>query len=367
MQDEMKITRTMYKVSDFLSWQRSRQLDLRPPFQRGSVWSARAKSYFMDTLLRGFAVPIIFLQDETVPKTYELRRLVVDGQQRLRTVLAFIDHNCLPDADEDDQFTILPIHNAEHAGKRFGKLSAEARQRILGFEFSVHVLPPTTSSQILLETFARMNSTGVKVNDQELRNATFFGAFKQLVYSLSYEQLERWLAWKVFSRQQIARMREAELTSELLLLMKDGISGKNQKEIDRTYGLLEDDVPFENEAQRRLRLIFDTLDELHSDDLNLVFGEEFSSSAFNTQGWFYVLFALVNQLMFGGAALKKHGVRPRPVNAKRVRAHLAERANRLASDDINVDVLKALRGASTDKRSRQVRYDFMCEGLSGAH
>lgn len=65
MHDPMKITRTMYTISDFLAWQRGGQLDLRPPFQRGSVWNTRAKSYFIDTLLRGFAVPIIFLQDET--------------------------------------------------------------------------------------------------------------------------------------------------------------------------------------------------------------------------------------------------------------------------------------------------------------
>src|SRR5690348_4466125 len=107
MSEIMNITRTMYKVSDFLSWQRSGQLDLRPPFQRGSVWSKRAKSYFIDTLLRGFAVPIIFLQDETDPKTYEIKRLVVDGQQRLRTVLAYVDHSCLSDAEESDDFAIL--------------------------------------------------------------------------------------------------------------------------------------------------------------------------------------------------------------------------------------------------------------------
>jgi len=366
MPEIMNITRTMYKVSDFLSWQRSGQLDLRPPFQRGSVWSKRAKSYFIDTLLRGFAVPIIFLQDETDPKTYEIKRLVVDGQQRLRTVLSYVDHSCLSDAEESDDFTILAIHNEEHAGRRFAKLPRDARQRILAFEFSVHVLPSTTSNQLLLETFARMNSTGVKVNDQELRNATYFGAFKQLVYDLSYEQLERWLRWRVFSRSHIARMREAELASELLMLMRQGIAGKQQADINRTYEEFEEGVPFEVEAKRRFRLIFDKLDELHRDDLNVLFDEEFSDSAFSTQGWFYVLFALINELMFGTTSLKKSGPRPATVKAAKIRAHLAERAERLTSQNLDVDVLKALRGASTDKRSRLARYEFIREGLRSA-
>src|SRR5712691_4185865 len=38
----LEITRTTYRVADFLSWQRGSNLNLRPPFQRGSVWSAKA-------------------------------------------------------------------------------------------------------------------------------------------------------------------------------------------------------------------------------------------------------------------------------------------------------------------------------------
>jgi len=363
MHDPMKITRTMYKISDFLAWQRGGQLDLRPPFQRGSVWNARAKSYFIDTLLRGFAVPIIFLQDETDPETYAIRRLVVDGQQRLRTVLAYIDPSCLGDANENDDFTVLGIHNNDFAGKRFGQLPLAARQRILAFELSVHVLPSTTSSQLLLETFARMNSTGVKVNEQELRNAMFFGAFKQMIYELAYEQLERWLRWRVFSRQQIARMKEAELTSELILLMRNGIAGRSQLAINKVYDELEEDLPFEEEARRRFRLVFETLEELHRDKLNALFGESFNESAFSTQGWFYVLFAMVYHLMFAKSSIDTHGVRPKQVNTKRLRAHLAERAERLNEDDIEGEVLKSLRGASTDRRSRTARYDFIREGF----
>ena len=61
----------------------------------------------------------MFIQDQTDPKTYEPKRLVVDGQRRIRTVLAFVDIACLSDRQDSDSFTVLRMHNADVAGKRF--------------------------------------------------------------------------------------------------------------------------------------------------------------------------------------------------------------------------------------------------------
>ena len=199
MDFDLSITRTNYRVSDFLAWQRHGALDLRPPFQRGAVWSKKAKSFFIDSIVRGFPVPLLFLKDETDPDTYEPKRLVVDGQQRLRTVLAFLDRDALADANDDDQFTVLRSHNSdpEICGRAFQQLPLPVRDRILEFQFSVHVLPPGTPNRVLLEIFARMNATGTQLNEQELRNAEWSGEFKQTAYNLSYDQLENWLDWGV--------------------------------------------------------------------------------------------------------------------------------------------------------------------------
>jgi hypothetical protein len=358
---QMSVTRTTYKVLDFLDWQRNGTLDLRPVFQRGSVWKPKAKSFFIDTLVKGFPVPIIFLQDETNPKTYAPRRLVVDGQQRIRTVLAFIDRSCLPDSDSHDEFVVLPIHNPEIAGRPFAKLPKEIRHQILNFEFSVHVLPATTSNQALLETFARMNATGVKANEQELRNAKFFGAFKTVAYELSYEQLERWLHWRVFSRDQIARMKDVELTSELVQFMLRGVSGKDQRALDGLYDEFDEEFDQSGEVARRLRFVLDKLEDVYRAELNQLFEEEFSDTPFKTHGWFYVLFAFVYDLMFAASALDK-SPRPRTLNSRRVREFLMLKTEALASKNLPPDVLKSLRGASTDKVSRETRYSFLSQG-----
>lgn len=362
MEEILKVAHTVYRVSDFLSWQRQGNLNLRPPFQRGSVWSDKARSYFLDTIVRGFPVPVILLKDETDPKTFEPRRLVVDGQQRLRTVLGFIDRSCLSDPRTSDAFTMMRTHNRELAGRAFDELPEEARQRILGFELSVHVLPSTTPDRLLLETFARMNSTGVRANDQELRNAEQPGAFKQLAYSLAYGELERWLLWRVFSRSQIARMKDAELTSELLMFLLSGFSGKSQRAIDAAYKSYDNDVPHERSLARRLVQVLDRLDETYSDSLNEVYSEEFGETPLRTQGFFYPLFCFVCDQMYDRSVSAAPEARSKAVDVRKLREHLTKKVEVLRAGRVDEELLKSLRGAATDTSSRRTRYEFLADG-----
>src|SRR5258708_5257095 len=105
--------RTQYRVSDFLVWQKDGALKLNPNFQRRPVWKKGAKSYLIDTILRGLPVPIIFLRDlPSDLKTFKPQRDVVDGQQRIRTILSYIDPKLLSDFDKErDDFTLSKIHN----------------------------------------------------------------------------------------------------------------------------------------------------------------------------------------------------------------------------------------------------------------
>ena len=83
-------TITQYTISDFAEWELSKQLELTPRFQRRSVWPDRAKSYFIDTVLRGLPCPPLFIRASIDAETFRSVREVVDGQQRLRTVLGYI-------------------------------------------------------------------------------------------------------------------------------------------------------------------------------------------------------------------------------------------------------------------------------------
>src|SRR5258708_35858927 len=130
--ETIDITRTLYKVSDFLSWQKAGTLELSPVFQRRSVWSPGAKAYFIDTVARGLPVPIVFVRERTDLSTLESKREIVDGQQRLRTILGYVEPSCLKDYDPSrDAFQINAALNDELADKHFSQLAPDIQQRII--------------------------------------------------------------------------------------------------------------------------------------------------------------------------------------------------------------------------------------------
>ncbi len=71
------------------------ELQMAPPFQRKPVWIAPQKSYLIDTILKGYPIPEIYMQDLIGPDAGQTH-IVVDGQQRIRTCLEFIEGLCGP-------------------------------------------------------------------------------------------------------------------------------------------------------------------------------------------------------------------------------------------------------------------------------
>jgi uncharacterized protein with ParB-like and HNH nuclease domain len=277
---QSNIGKTVYKVSDFLSWQRNNSLVLSPSFQRRSVWPIAAKSFFIDTVVRGLPIPIIFLREQIDLKTLEPIREVVDGQQRLRTLISFIEPHLLKDFDlERDSFVVKKAHNPNIAGKTFPHLSPSIRRQLLNYDFSVHVLPSDTDDREVLQIFARMNATGIELNAQELRNGRYYGVFKTLAYNLAYEQLNRWRMWKIFSENDIARMAEVEETSDLMLLILEGLHGKSQGALDRIYAKYEEDFPQATVLARRFRMVMDKIEE--------TLGPQIQFSAFSRKTFFH--------------------------------------------------------------------------------
>jgi hypothetical protein len=267
----MSLQKTAFKVADFITWQKAKSLELSPRFQRRSVWKKGAKSYLIDTILRDFPVPIVFLRDlGTDPKTFQPRREVVDGQQRLRTVLSFVAPSLLPDFDSNrDAFQVAKAHNPDVSGKDFPELDSQSQQIILNYEFSVQVLPPGMDDREVVQLFRRLNSTNYVLNKQELRNATFFGDFKSSALLLSAEQLHRWRQWGTFSDDDISRMHEVELTSECMLSLIDGkVSGRSSKRLDLVYQQFEEAFKYRVEVERRfqsaMEAIYENLAKTHA-------------------------------------------------------------------------------------------------------
>ena len=353
-----QVSKTNYKVSDFIAWAKAGTLILSPSFQRRSVWPIGAKSFLLDTIVRGLPIPIIFLRDQkTDLNSLEPRREVVDGQQRIRTFLAFVLPTAVKNFDPDrDSFTIKSAHNKELAGKAFKDLPTEVRQNILDYQFSVHILPSSVDDRDVLQIFARMNATGFKLNAQELRNAAFFGEFKSSMYSISAEQLSRWRTWRIFTESQIARMAEVEITSEFAQLMIRGVVGKTQKALDALYEKLDDEWPEKAEVERRFRHCMEELD-------NAV-GADLANTQFRNRAAFHGLFAAVYNVAFEiGSTLKKKKAKPLPINFRTRVLKISDTFRDARAPD---KVMEALARRTTHKDSRKTVIDYLKSQLSRA-
>lgn len=199
-------------------------------------------------------------------KTSQTIRQVVDGQQRLRTILSFVDIHSLDDREEWDEFTVLKSHNRELGGLSFNQLPDEMQSQILQTPLSVNVLPASVDDVTVLTIFQRMNSTGFKLNDQEIRNATYFGEFKEAAYGLAYGQYQRWLKWDIFNKQEIAQMREVELTSDLMGLVLRGVQARTKSSLNGLYKTYDDEFEKRSSVEDEFRKVFDFLDGVYSPD-----------------------------------------------------------------------------------------------------
>ena len=343
------IARTQYKVSDFLSWQQIGTLSLSPSFQRRPVWKKGAKSYLIDTIVRGLPIPILFVRDRHADlNSFEPIREVVDGQQRIRTVISYIAPHLLKDFKEDrDIFTVSRSHNKELAGKKFEQLSDDIKRRILDYQFSVHVLPPGTDDREVLQIFARMNSTGTRLNPQELRNAGFFGEFKVSMYETALKHLQRWRDWDVFSEENISRMDEVEFTSEFAIYMLQGISTK--KMLGKIYREKDSCYPEKDEIERRFDVVMDSIDD--------AFGSDLPDISFHQKTFFYGLFTTVYEIQFGGNSISVHAT-PKQISKQQILA-LRQAAADIDNRNAPAAVIEATERRTTDLKSRETLFKYL--------
>lgn len=269
-----------YRSLDFQEWRDRGVLSLTPKFQRRGVWTLPARSYLIDTLIREMPVPPIYLRELQSPDRKKVIREVVDGQQRIRTVLDYLD----------DSFALSKALDAPYAGKRFGQLTDEQQDSIRTFEFNCLMLGGISDSSVL-EVFARLNTYSVKLNAQELRNGRFFGLFKQLAYALAHEHVEFWRRNAIFSERGIARMVEVEFTSELLIAELAGLQDK-KKSIDTFYKQYDAEFEQRRDVERKFRLCLETISTSTPEDV-------LKESEFCRPPLFYSLFSAVYHRIFG--------------------------------------------------------------------
>lgn len=182
-----------------------------PPFQRGFVWSLKQSSKFVESLLLGLPVPAIFLSREK--DTQKL--LVIDGQQRLRT-LQFFYEGLFPSGPEKFiEFSLSDVPS-EFKGITYKKLRDEDRRRL--DDSILHAIivkqdEPSEDDSSVYHIFERLNTGGTLLQPQEIRHSIYHGEFNDLLKELNENE-----AWRSVYGRPSPRMRDEELILRFLAL-----------------------------------------------------------------------------------------------------------------------------------------------------
>lgn len=224
---------TTMSIASFHEQNQLGKYNYDPPYQRKSVWTDEKQSYFIDSILRNFPIPPIFLHRKIDSETGRTSFDVIDGKQRLTAIARFIG-NEIPAANEYG-----PAEEPnELDGSYFKDLSSDEklsdfRAAFWKYDIPVEYIDPTDVG-LIEDVFDRLNRNGEPLKGQELRNAQYhstrlLAAVDELI---SHPYLKERL--KV---TDLARMEDKEFCSECLLSVLVGkVIGSSQEILDKLYG-----------------------------------------------------------------------------------------------------------------------------------
>ena len=153
---------SVVNIGSILEQLETNKIDLRPEFQRTSdVWSPVKKSRLIESVLLGLPLSSFYFSED--PETNKL--LIVDGLQRL---CAFSDF-CITKKLKLQGMQFLTALE----GVTYDELDRTQIRRIKSLKVTLHTLRKNTPQRVKLVLFQRVNTAGVPLTPQEMRNALY--------------------------------------------------------------------------------------------------------------------------------------------------------------------------------------------------
>jgi uncharacterized protein with ParB-like and HNH nuclease domain len=188
------------------------EIALKPEFQRDFVWDIKRASLFIDSLLIGLPIPSIFLGKDKAEESY----IVIDGQQRLKSVYYYITGSFVSD-NKKMIFALRNLKDREWDGKTFEELDKKLQRRINNAVLNTTVIEDINfRPKVVHDLFHRLNTGGMPLTDQEIRNCVYTGGFNNLLIELNKN--ENWR--KLIGKQHVdRRLRDVELILRFFALL----------------------------------------------------------------------------------------------------------------------------------------------------
>lgn len=197
-------------IQEILNLYEKGHLNLEPGFQRSSVWALRDREKLIDSILRAYPLPSIFLY-----RRYEDGDLVydvIDGKQRIESILMFTGamrgrfqtKSILPGDERPDWLGWNTIKRKK------------LQYKITGY--NLQIIEVTGELADIIDLFVRINSTGKALTGQEKRHARYYrSGFLRKAGQLARRYEDYFRSAKILSPMQISRMKHVELMCELMI------------------------------------------------------------------------------------------------------------------------------------------------------
>ncbi len=218
MSKQVQANVSVLKISDIYQRIKNQTLIPQPEFQRKFVWNRAHKEKFIDTILHGYPFPEIYTAQKGINlETIESQDVVVDGQQRLRTIVQYID-----EPQESKEFG----KNV----KKYKDLTQDEKRDFLKYEVVFRYLGDV-KPETILEIFQRINLTQYSLNQVEIENAVYDGEFitaaKEILASVDLSFLS------MFSENEKSRMDDLYFILLIMSTIENGGYFNRDSEIEK--------------------------------------------------------------------------------------------------------------------------------------
>lgn len=215
----------------------------RPEFQRRLVWTHADKDLFLDTILRSYPFPEIYLADGDVNlESGEGTQLLVDGLQRVSTLIEYFDGS--------SNLRLLTV-------RPYRELTDPEKTAFLQYDVAVRDLG-TISREELVEVFKRLNATKYSLLDIEVNNAVYGGALKKFAETVAEHPF--FIDNSVFNARDFKRMGDLRYGLGVVASLVQGYFNRDDV-FEELLARYNDDFPLADEVKARLQFVFDLITE----------------------------------------------------------------------------------------------------------
>lgn len=157
--DKIRIDQQMLSLKYIMELMDGKLMELNPGYQRHVVWKeTKKKSLLIESLMLRIPIPAFYFYENEDAKFQ-----VIDGQQRLTTIHEFINN----------KFRLIGLeYLGDNCNKKYFKdLDIKYQQRIFRTQMAVNILDARSPKKVVYDIFRRINTGGVALKPQEMRNA----------------------------------------------------------------------------------------------------------------------------------------------------------------------------------------------------